>query len=78
MQPDQALLDEIYRQKILAARKMTPEERIRGGFELTAYVRRRMEDGIRNQFLEADEEEVQRILKERVTRIKQLQERRTN
>jgi hypothetical protein len=78
MQPDQALLDEIYRQKILAARKMTPEERIRAGFELTAFVRRRLEDGIRNQFPEANEEEVQRILKERVTRIKQTQERRTN
>lgn len=57
---------------------MTPQERVEACFELTAFVRRGMEDGIRHQFPEASEADVQRIFKERVTRIKNLQERRTS
>ena len=76
MQPSAELLDHLYRQKVLAARQMTPEERVLACFELTAFVRRGLEDGIRNQFPEASEEEVQRTLCERVARVRRLHEQR--
>jgi hypothetical protein len=76
MKPTPALLDHLYLQKVEAARQMTPEERVLACFELTRFVRRGLEDGIRNQFPHADAEEVQRRLCERVARVRRLHERR--
>lgn len=74
--PDKAFLDEIYRRKILHSRKLTPEQRITGALELSDTVARIIREGVRDQFPEASEEEVQRLFIERVRRVKRLHERR--
>lgn len=76
MLPSDELLDHLYRQKVLAARAMTPEQRVLASFDLTAFVERGMADGIRNQFPEANEEEVRRKVCERIARLRQLSDRR--
>jgi hypothetical protein len=76
MQPTPQLLDHLYAEKVRAARQMTPEQRVLAAFELTAFVRRGLEDGIRSQHPDASEEQVQRILCERVAKLKRLHERR--
>lgn len=76
MVPTQELFDQLYREKILVARRMTPEERVLGCFELTEFVRQVMTDGVRDQFPEADEEEVQAIVRKRVAIVKRNHERR--
>ncbi len=76
MQPTPELLDRLYLQKVQAARQMTPEERVLACFQLTEFVRRGLEDGIRHQFPGACEDEVQRKLRERVSSVRRLDERR--
>lgn len=74
--PDKAFLDEIYRRKILHSRKLTPEQRITCALELSDSVARIIRDGVRNQFPNACEDEVQRLFIERVRRVKRLDEQR--
>ena len=76
MHPTPELLDHLYLQKVEAARQMTPEERVLASFQLTEFVRRGLEDGIRHQFPGASEDEVQRKLRERVASVRTLHERR--
>jgi hypothetical protein len=61
-----ALIDELYREEVLEARAMSPEEKFLAGEELFHYACSITLAGIRNQFPEADEQERQRILRERV------------
>jgi hypothetical protein len=76
MPPNPELIDRLYRDKVEAARRQTPEERVLASFELTEFVYRTIADGVRDQFPQASDEEVQRLTCERIARVKRLQERR--
>ena len=74
MQPTQELIDDIDRERILRARQMTIAEKFLAGGELFDDVCERMRAGIRSQFPYEDDAGVNRILKERLTRLRQVEE----
>jgi hypothetical protein len=76
MAPDQALFDEIYRRKLEHSRRFTPEQRFLASLELSDAMAEIMRDGVRNQFPDASEQEVDRRLMERVQRVRRLRESR--
>ena len=61
-----ALGEQLYRDEVLAARAMTPEEKLLAGPQLFDFACRIALDGIRMQYPEADEQRVQEILAARV------------
>lgn len=67
--------DESYREQIWQAREMKPEEKLLAGARLFDRVCRTMVSGIRHQFPDASEEEVQRILDHRLEIAKRLEVR---
>ena len=76
MAPTQELIDEIYREKVLRARAMSPEEKLLDGprlFEMGCEISK---SGIRAQYPDADEAEVLRILKDRLKLARRLEEPR--
>ncbi len=72
MEPTQELIDQLYRERVLRARQMPREEKFLLGAELFEQACRLMADGIRNQFPEADEEQVQVILAQRLRLLRSL------
>jgi hypothetical protein len=72
----QAFFDQLYREQVLQARSMTPEQRVLEGLRLSDMAMRAMADGIRAEFPNADECEVLGILRERLERIRRAQELR--
>jgi hypothetical protein len=60
------LADELYRERVRAARQMSPEEKLLAGEELFDYACAITLAGIRNQFPEATEEQRLKILEERL------------
>jgi hypothetical protein len=74
MAPDQQLFDQLFRDQINQARRMSPEERVRVGLHLSDLAFRVMADSIRQQSPEASDDEVQRLVRERVRRIRRLKE----
>jgi hypothetical protein len=72
VEPTQELIDAVYRDKVEAARRMSPEEKLFAGAELFDYACEITKAGIRDQFPEADEEEVLRILRERLVLAERL------
>ena len=66
MEPTRELGGQLYREEVLAARAMTPEEKLLAGPRLFDFACRIALDGIRNQFPDADEQQVRQILAERV------------
>jgi hypothetical protein len=62
----QRLIDELYREEIIEARAMTPEDKILAGEELFHMACSITAAGIRNQFPEADEAERRQILESRL------------
>ena len=75
MQPDQKLIDDIYRQKLRAARAMSPEDKLLAGPRLFERSCRIMADGIRSEYPDADEDRVQEILRERLALLRRLRGR---
>lgn len=73
MEGNQPLFDELYRQKIRQARAMTPAERVLASFDLTDLALKVMAAGVRAQFPDAEEPEVQRIVRQRIDRVRQLE-----
>ncbi len=73
MQPTQELIDGIYRERVLRARAMPIDEKFIAGPRLFRRVCRIMVDGIRNQFPNASEEEVQDILRQRLALARRLE-----
>lgn len=61
-----ALADAIFRDRVLRARQMPPEEKLLDGARLFDYACRITEAGIRNEFPDADDQRVAEILRERV------------
>ena len=66
MEPTCTPSDQLYRDEVLAARGMTPEEKLLAGPQLFDFACRIALDGIRNQFPDADEQRVRQILAQRV------------
>jgi hypothetical protein len=60
------LADELYRERVLEARAMAPEEKLLAGEELFDYACSITLAGIRNQFPEASEAECRRMLEARL------------
>ncbi len=74
MEPTEELIDSIYRRKVLRAREAPASQKMGWGGELFAGACGRMRDGIRHQFPEADEGEVERILRWQLNRLRQVHE----
>lgn len=68
------IVDPIYREKVLRARRAPLTRKMGWGAELFSEVCGRMRSGIRSQFPEADETEVEEILRKRLKRISQLED----
>ncbi len=75
MEPTQELADALYRDKLAAARATLPEERLLDGPRLFDFACAFTLAGIKDQFPDADEAQVRRILEERL-RIQELLEPR--
>ncbi|MBY0527877.1 MAG: hypothetical protein K2R98_31055 [Gemmataceae bacterium] len=73
MEPTQELVDSIYRERVLRARRMSFEEKFLAGAELFEEVCQRMADGIRFQFPDADETQVRDILHQRLQLLRRLE-----
>ena len=65
--------DPTYASKVARARQTPPEQKILDGPQLFASVCRRMKEGIRMQFPDADEARVHEILLERLAIAKKLE-----
>ena len=70
-----ALADEIYRDRLVEARAMSPEDKLLAGEELFDYACSITLAGIRNQFPDATEEECRRILEERLALRERMESR---
>lgn len=66
MEPTQALVDALHRDKLRAARQMSPADKLLAGPRLFDSVCRVMAAGIRSQFPDADEQRVREILRQRL------------
>jgi hypothetical protein len=71
----QRLANELYRERVIEARAMPPEEKLLAGEELFEYACSITLAGIRNQFPGISEEECLRILEERLE-LRERMERR--
>ncbi len=69
-----AMQDDIYREKILRARKLTPEQRLADVFELTNSVFARMHEGAMWQAGSTDAEEGWKIVRQRLKRLQKVQD----
>jgi hypothetical protein len=76
MGPTQELVDSIYRERVLRARQMSPEEKFLAGPRLFEWACRLMADGIRSEFPDADEQRVQEILHARLALLRRLEQPR--
>jgi hypothetical protein len=76
MEPTDTLDDQLYRDDVLAARVMTPEEKLLAGPQLFDFACRIALDGIRNQFPDVDEQRIRQILAERVELGRRLENAR--
>ena len=74
--PTRELIDDLFRQRVLAARAMPPEEKLLAGPRLFDRSCRIMVDGIRDEFPDADEIRVREILTERLALLRQLEQSR--
>lgn len=74
MNPSQELVDQLYRQQILLARQIPPDEKLFDGLRLFERSCGIMADGIRNELPEADEQQVMDTLMRRFSRLRQIDE----
>ena len=66
------LQDAIYREKVLRARSMTPEQRLDSALELTNGVFERMAEGVRWQLGTTDTAEIWREVRRRMDRLSRV------
>lgn len=66
MEPSESLIDEIYREKVLRARKMSPGEKILAGPELFDFACAWTRAGIRRENPEAAEQQLLKLLEDRI------------
>ena len=74
--PTQELVDDLYRQKVLQARRMRPVDKLLAGPRLFAGVCRRMAAGLRNENPGAEESRIQELLRDRLALLRRLSEPR--
>ena len=77
MEPTDELLDQLHREDLDQARRMTPEQKFRAGAELFDYACEITKAGIRAQHPDADEETVLKLLRERIELADTLERRRS-
>ena len=70
-----ALTDLLYREEIVRARAMSPEEKLLEGPRLFQRAYRLMVEGIRHQYPELDDIGVEALLRSRLERIRVLEDR---
>jgi hypothetical protein len=73
MEPTQVLIDEIYRERVLRARRTPIEHKILAGGELFEGVCARMADGLRDENPGADEATIQELLRRRLEFLRRLE-----
>jgi hypothetical protein len=66
MPPAKQPIDTLYRDEVLRARRMSPEDKILAGARLFDYACRITAAGIRNQFAGIDEDRITEILRQRL------------
>ena len=76
MEPTKELVDQLYRGKVRAARRMSPADKLIAGARLFDYACAVTAAGIRHQFPEADERRVLEILRQRLDLARRLEEAR--
>ncbi|MCC7293223.1 MAG: hypothetical protein IT449_14285 [Phycisphaerales bacterium] len=76
MNPTQELADALFRDKLATARATPPEERLLDGPRLFDFACALAIAGIKDQFPDADEAQVRRILEERLELVARLEVRR--
>lgn len=74
MNPHQPLIDQLYREEILHARKQTPQQRLRAAFELAPFAHGMMMSGIRRENPQADDAELWRHACRRIAIARRLNE----
>ena len=74
MEPTKDLIDQLYRERVLRARAMPPEEKLLAGPRLFDIVCRRMAAGVRNEFPDADQSRVEQIVRDRLRLARRLEE----
>jgi hypothetical protein len=72
--PHQPLIDQLYREQIAQARKLTPQQKLRAGFEATELALKMMRSAIRNRHPEADDAELIRLGRERLSKVRRIDE----
>lgn len=72
----QELADAIFLERVLRARRTPPEEKFLAGARLFDRSCRIMADGIRHEFPDANEQQVQEILVQRLALLRRLEESR--
>ncbi len=75
MGPTKELVDYIYRERVLRARRTPIEQKLMAGAELFEYACRLTCDGIRHQSPGIDESRVQQILRDRLALARRLDSR---
>ena len=76
VEPTPELIEQLYRDDVLAARRMSPEEKLLGGPELFDFACSVTIGGIRAQHPEADDEQVRKILRQRLELARKLERHR--
>ncbi len=74
MEPSRKLIDELYRERVVRARQMPPEQKLLAGARLFDRSCRIMADGIRDEYPTASDQRVREILDERLSLIRHLEE----
>ncbi len=73
MGPTQELVDAIYRERVLRARRTPIELKLRAGGDLFEEVCQRMADGLRDENPGADEATIQDLLRRRLALVRRLE-----
>ena len=73
MDDTKQMADQVFRQRVLRARAMSPEEKFAAGPRLFEYASEITLSGVCNQHPDADESEVRRIFSERLSLRKRIE-----
>ena len=74
MEPTTELIDDLFRERVLRARRTPPEEKLLDGPRLFDLACRIMKNGIRDEYPDADEVRVEEILRARLALVQRLEE----
>ena len=78
MQPTQELIDELFREEVEEARRMTPEQKLLAGEDLYRYAERITLAGIKHENPGIDNQRALEILQERFDLVERVEQRRGN